>query len=491
MTRLSARQVSKVYGATPVLNRLDFDLDAGEIRALVGENGAGKSTFIKIVSGAVLPSDGTVTLDGAALPLGSPYEVRRRGVSVVYQELTLVPDMTVTDNVFLGRELGSGLLRHAQMRHAARAILDDLHADVDPAAPVRELNIAQQQMVEIARALLFDAKVLILDEPSATLSPGEVDGLFSVLRRLSGRGIGVIYVSHRLEEIAALAHSVTVLRDGRHVATEPVANCDRAKLIRLMVGRDLSEEFPARSGACGAPLLEVKRLSAPPRFSDVSLTLHHGEILGVAGLVGAGRTSMALALVGALRARGEMALKGRITRFGSPAAAIRGGMSYVTEDRKARGVFSLLGTDENIAMSQLSTFATAGWLFNHEWRRRAQSAADRVDLRATDLRQPAGTLSGGNQQKALLARYLLRPPAVLIVDEPTRGVDIGARSEIYRILNELTQTGVGILMISSDLQEVLGMSDRVVVMRDGRTTGELSRSHATAERVMALATCAA
>jgi ABC-type sugar transport system ATPase subunit len=346
-------------------------------------------------------------------------------------------------------------------------------------------------MVEIARALAIDARVVILDEPSATLTGPEVGRLFQTLRRLRAQGLGIIYVSHRLEEIFEIADSVTVLRDGRHVVTAPVSTLTRDTLIRHMVGRDVSEEFPTRRSEPGLDVLELRRCAAPPRFTDVSLSVRAGEILGVAGLVGAGRTSMALGAIGAIPSSGVVRVAGRPLRFRSPADAIRSGVAYVTEDRKGRGLFPLLGLDENITVTHLSSLARAGLLSPARQRAAVERAIREFDIRAARPSQTAGTLSGGNQQKSLVARYLVTPPRVLILDEPTRGVDVGARAEIYATMNRLTTSGLGILMISSDLPEVLGMADRIVVMREGRTVGELSRAEATAERVMALAALAA
>jgi len=488
---VAASSLSKSYDGVRVLHGIDFDLRAGEIHALAGENGAGKSTLIKILAGAALPDTGRVLLDDVPLPLGDPLTVRRRGLSIVYQELTLVPELTIAENVFLGRERGGVFLRRAEMNRAAQAVVDELGIPVGVTMKVRGLSVAHQQLVEIARALIGDAKVLILDEPSATLSVREVDRLLHVLRRLRDRGLGIIYISHRLEEILGLADRVTVLRDGRKVASAPAAGLDRTQLIRWMVGRDLSEEFPSRRLSAGATVLEVSGLAAPPRFSNASFTVGRGEIVGLAGLVGAGRTSTALAISGALPgppARGEVRLHGRPVRFASPADAIHEGLVYVTEDRKAQGMFPLMSTSANITMTALSAFARFGLLALGRERAAAAAAAREFDVRAASLMQPVATLSGGNQQKVLLARYTLNRPTVVILDEPTRGVDVGARSEIYSLMGRLTADGVAIVMISSDLPEILGMADRVVVMRKGRTTGELGRAEATPERVMALAT---
>jgi ABC-type sugar transport system ATPase subunit len=490
VTRLTAARLTKSYGPVCVLHALDLEIAGGEIHALVGENGAGKSTFIKILSGAVAADEGEVLLDGVPVPSADPLAVRDRGISTVHQEFTLVRDLSVTDNVFLGRERGRFLLRSAEMRRDVQALLDGLGVHIDPSVPAGGLSVAHQQMVEIARALSTDARVLILDEPSATLSEIEVGVLFGVLRGLRAQGLAILYVSHRLDEIFALADRVTVLRDGRLVETAPIASWTRQTLIRAMVGRDVAEEYPSRSPSPGRPVLELEHLGSPPRFTDVSFSVRQGEICGLAGLVGAGRTSVALAIVGALDITTPVAalrLDGRPTRFESPAAAIAAGVTYVTEDRKQHGMFLRMATGENITMTYLSSFARRGVLSIGRERAAAATAAKRFDVRVASLAQPAGTLSGGNQQKALLARFLFEPPKILIIDEPTRGVDVGARVEIYRIMNELTSSGMGILMISSDLPEILGMADRVVVMREGRTTGELHRQEATAERVMALA----
>ncbi|MFI5178759.1 MAG: sugar ABC transporter ATP-binding protein [Vicinamibacterales bacterium] len=484
---LNATGLSKSYGAARVLDAVDFEVAAGDVHALVGENGAGKSTLVKVLAGAVRPDEGRVEFLGAPLPLGDPLLVRQRGLSVVHQEFTLVPDLSVADNVFLGRERGRPFLRRAEMARLVRERLDDLGVEIPIDALVGRLSVAHQQMVEIARALERDARLLVLDEPSASLSAREVDRLLAVVRRLCGRGLGVVYISHRFEEIFTIASRVTVLRDGRRVASAPAAGLDRAQVIRWMVGREVSEEFPARQTTPGAPVLEVRGLTAAPRFRDVSFTVRAGEIVGLAGLVGAGRTSTALSIIGAIDAGGEVRVNGAALRAGSPADAIARGLAYVTEDRKGRGVFPALSTRANITVTFLGAFARAGLLSRARERAAAARAARDVDVRAASLEQPAGTLSGGNQQKMLVARFLLERRSVVILDEPTRGVDVGARAEIYALMNRLTADGLAILMISSDLPELVGMADRVVVMRDGRVSGEIERSALTPEAVMALA----
>ncbi len=488
MPLLAASGLTKSYGGVRVLDAVDFDLARGEVHALVGENGAGKSTLIKLLGGAVRPDAGTVELDDAPLPAGDPLAVRDRGLSLVYQEFTLVPELSVADNIFLGRERARPFLRRSEMARDVQRVLDELGADMAAHAPVRSLSVAQQQMVEIARALVGEAKVLVFDEPSASLSGREVDRLLAVMRRLRERGLGLIYISHRFEEIFAIADRVTVLRDGRRVASAPAAGLDRKQLIRWMVGRDVSEEFPPREAAPGDVVLDVAHLSAPPRFHDVSFSVRAGEILGLAGLVGAGRSSAGLALAGALAARGDVRFGGEPVHFTSPAEAVSRGLAYLTEDRKGLGILPLMSAGANLTLSNLGEYRRGGLLNVRRERDGAARAARDFDVRAASLTQPAATLSGGNQQKLLLARFLLTRPRVVILDEPTRGVDVGARADIYQLMNRLTAEGLAIVMISSDLPELLGMSDRVVVMREGRVTGELSRAQATPEAVMALAT---
>jgi ABC-type sugar transport system ATPase subunit len=488
LSLLEVAGLTKSFPGVRALEGVDFDLAPGEVHALVGENGAGKSTLIKTLGGALVPDAGRILLEGAPLPLGDPLLARRRGIRIVYQELTLVPELTAAENIFLGRELGRPLLRRAEMARAAQALLDELGANVPASAPARLLSVAQQQMVEIARALGGESKVLILDEPSAALSGLEVERLFAVLRTLRQRGLGVVYISHRLEEVFALADRVTVLRDGRRVTSAPVAGLDRAQLIRLMVGRDVADEFPPRSSSPGETVLEVRGLRSGCSVKDASFDVRRGEIVGLAGLVGAGRTSVALALFGALPAQGQVRLEGRPVRFRSPADAIDAGLGYVTEDRKGRGLFPLLGAGENMTITHLRAFSRNGLLSSARARAAAAAAARDFDLRAASLDQRAATLSGGNQQKLLLARYLMRPRTLLILDEPTRGIDVGAKAEIYALMNRLTASGLAILMISSELPEVLAMSDRVVVMHEGRTRGALSRGEATPEAVLELAT---
>ncbi|MCA8958998.1 MAG: sugar ABC transporter ATP-binding protein [Planctomycetes bacterium] len=486
---LVANGLEKSFPGVKALDGVDLDVRAGEIHALVGENGAGKSTLVKILGGAYVPDRGIVTLDGAPLPHGDPVAARRAGMGIIYQEFTLVPELTVAENIFLGRELRSGpLLRGAAMNDETRAILARLGADLDPRTPVKRLSVGNQQLVEIARALASDARVLIFDEPSATLTDQELARLFETLRELRANGLALIYISHRLEEIFALADRVTVLRDGQHVATAAVADVDRARLIHWMVGRELADEYAYRERPLGDEVLRVEALAGTPHFRHVDLTLRRGEILGLAGLVGSGRTEAALAIFGRLPIRsGRITLAGESFRPKHPWHAMRRGLGYLTEDRKGLGIFGDLSVAENMTMATLEDHRRGPFLSQSSQRRAASAARERFDVRTASLETRISKLSGGNQQKALLARTLARRLDVLILDEPTRGVDIGAKAEIYQLVYELAESGLGIIAISSDLPELLGICDRIGVFAQGRTVGFLDRKDASQERLMELA----
>ena len=476
---LRATGLSKSYGGSPVLREVSLDVRAGETHALVGENGAGKSTLIKLLTGAVRPDRGEVRLLDEPLPPGDPRASRARGISCVYQEFTLVPDLTVAENIGLGREQGP-LLRRLEMERQAQRRLDELGARCKVTDTVRHLSVAEQQLVEIARALETDARVLILDEPTAALSGPEVDRLFQVVRGLCARGLGVLYVSHRFGEIFALAHRISVLRDGRLVTTADAGSLDRPRLIRAMVGRDVSEEYPARAVPLGRAVLEVR--------GDITFTIRAGEVLGIGGLVGSGRTSLGLALAGARARKVDVLVDGVPVNPRTPAEALQAGIAYLTEDRKAQGLFPEMSAMENLTIAHLGEFTRRGLLDVKAQRAAAEARAGAVAIRGISLDRPAALLSGGTQQKVLFGRLTLKPPRVLVLDEPTRGVDVGARAEIYALINTLAGQGVAIAMISSDLPELLGMSDRILVMRDGRVGGEVGRAEASAERIMSMAT---
>jgi rhamnose transport system ATP-binding protein len=489
---LVGRQLTKSFGGVTVLRGIDLTLHAGEVHALLGENGAGKSTLIKILTGAIIPDRGELELAGGSMQFGDPLRFRNAGVSVVYQEFTLIPDLSVAENVYLGREPGRVLMDRGLMRKAAARTFADLGISVDVRAPVRGLSVAHQQMVEIARALVSEARVIIFDEPTPSLPVPDVQRFLAVVGRLRQRGLAILYTSHRLEEVFSIADRLTILRDGQMVESRNMAGVTRADVIRWMVGRDVSEEFPARTPQIGKVVFEARQFSRAPKVREVNLGVRRGEIVGMAGLVGAGRTAAALAFVGALHPvqgrGGQLLLDHEAVSFRSPADALARGIAYVTEDRKGRGTFPLMSAEANITITRLGQFAPHVLLSLGRERAAAARIAQKCCVRARSLLQAVRTLSGGNQQKVLLARYLLHPPRFLIVDEPTRGVDVGARAEIYALLNRLSLEGMAILLISSDLTEVLGMSDRVVVMRQGRTVRELPRTEASPERVMSAAT---
>jgi ABC-type sugar transport system ATPase subunit len=484
LLRLDA--IEKAYPGVRALRGVTFDLFPGEVHALLGENGAGKSTLIKVLAGAVAPDAGTVWLNGAAIPLGDPAAARAAGVAVIYQEFTLVPGLSAADNVFLGSE--SAWLRRGDERRRAAELFRKIGLAVDPAAPVGSLSVAQQQAVEIAKALAADARVLVMDEPTAALTPHDAANLLGVIGELKRDGIGIVYVSHRLDEIFAAADRVTVLRDGEHVATKRVGEVTRESLIEMMVGRRLDQEFPKREPRIGEPRLVVTGLRRDDAVKGVSFHVRRGEVLGLTGLIGSGRTETVRLIFGAdRRDAGTIALDGRELAIASPRDAIRAGIALLTEDRKGQGLIPAHSAQANFALPNLDRWSQFGFVDRRRERSAFHAAAAGVRLTA-DPERPAATLSGGNLQKLVLAKWLERDCEVVIFDEPTRGIDVGAKYEIYQLINGLAARGQAVLLVSSELPEVLGMCDRVLVMHDGRLTGEITDvPRATPEAVMTLA----
>jgi len=490
-TVLALDSASKAYGAVQALRAASLELRAGEVRGLVGENGAGKSTLVRLLAGVQRPDGGQVVLDGAPAAFHGPIDARHAGIAVIYQEPTLFPDLSVAENVMMGRQ-PLGAVRHIDRRRLHRRVaelLERLAVPLDPRRPVRGLSIADQQIVEIAKALSFDARVLIMDEPTAALSGQEVARLFSVVEALRARDVAVLFISHRLDEVFELCSHVTVLRDGEVTFDGAVAELSPDELVRKMVGRELSQLFPKGQAQVGEPLLEVARLTREDVFTDVSFEVRRGEIVALAGLVGAGRSEVARAVFGIdKRDAGTVQLAGARLRNGSPNAAMRAGVGLVPEDRRAQGLVMDLSVERNITLTRLRAVSRFGVIGRGSERRAAADWAERLRIRLGAYGDPVSFLSGGNQQKVVLAKWLATDPTLLIIDEPTRGIDVGTKAEVHRVMSELAERGIAILMISSELAEVLGMADRIVVMHEGRVAGELARDEASEEAVMRLAT---
>ena len=488
--RAELRAISKRFAATQALDEVSVELLSGEVHALVGENGAGKSTLVKILAGIYQPDSGSIQLDGVPTQIPGPAHARALGIAVVHQEPRLFPDLTVAENVFMAHA-PKGAFRTidwGRMRRSARAIFAELEVNVDEGALVRGLSMADQQLIEIAKALSFDARVLILDEPTASLSAHEVERLFTIVRQTRDRGVAVLFVSHRLEEVFDLCDRATVFRDGRHVVTAATAQLTTGDLVRHMVGRAVSL-FPKVEAPVGEVLLEVRNLTRRETFNDVSFSVRAGEIVGMAGLVGAGRTEVARVLFGVDRPeRGEILLRGKPVTFDSPSAAMRAGIGYVPEDRHQDGLVLDFSIASNVTLPILPRLFPGLFVRGATERTVARRYAEQLQVRATGVDQSVADLSGGNQQKVVLGKWLATEPRILILDEPTRGIDIGAKVEVHRIISELAATGLGILLISSDLPEVLAMSDRILVLHEGAVTAEIDRADATEERVMFAAT---
>ncbi|HKV71891.1 MAG TPA: sugar ABC transporter ATP-binding protein [Gemmatimonadales bacterium] len=489
MTLLTLSGITKRYPGVTALAGVDLDIDAGSVHALVGENGAGKSTLLKIVAGAERADAGVMAWNGQPVSVPSPREALLRGVTVIYQELTLAPNLSAAANIYLGMEpRRGGFLDRGAMRAGAASALADLGLVIDPDQPVGELSVAQRQLVELARALVRDARLVALDEPTATLTAHEVAHLVAQIEWLRAKGIAVVFVSHRLDEIRRLADSITVLRDGHRVWTGPAEQIDERTLIRTMVGRDVVFERcpPGREPESGA-ILSVRGLSRGRSIQNVSFDVRQGEILGLGGLVGAGRSEVARVLAGIDRPeQGSVSLRGVPFNPRSPADAIRAGVVYFPEDRKRQGLVLGMRIRENVTLPVLGRVSRNGLLQGDAERALAQGAASRADVRPPDIERQAGTLSGGNQQKVVLAKWLLTEADVLIFDEPTRGVDIGAKTEIHRQIRALADLGKAVIVISSELPELIALADRAVVMREGRVQGEIANA-LTPEAVMALA----
>ncbi len=500
MSILEMRQITKEFPGVKALDGVTFDLHSGEFHALVGENGAGKSTLMKVLSG-VYPYGtygGEIAVDGADRRFATIREAENAGIAIIFQELSLVKELTVGENIFLGKEPSRfGVINWSELYHRASSLLNELHLPIDPRTPVGNLGIGQQQLVEIAKALSKEAKILVLDEPTAALTESEVETLFAILRKLKERGVGMIYISHKLDEVFEMADRITVLRDGRTVGTSPAADLTKDKVIALMVGRDVGDIFPVSAHDFGETALEVTNFTAfdpdnPGKkiVDNVSFSVRKGEVVGIAGLMGAGRSELLMSVFGAWtgRASGSLKVEANPVEIRSPSDAIANGIGFVTEDRKRYGLLLEQTIRDNMTLAGLKRISGAFVTHRSRETAAARSAMESLRVKANSPMTVAGTLSGGNQQKVVLGKWLLTNPKILFLDEPTRGIDVGAKQEIYAEINRLAKEGLAIVLVSSELPEVLGLADRIVVLHEGKLTGEFSRSEATPEKVMAAAT---
>lgn len=484
-TILKLNHISKLYPGVVALDNLNIEFKEGEIHAMVGENGAGKSTMIKTISGAVQPTRGTIEINNHTYEQMTPTLSRQNGIAVIYQEFTLIPVLSASENIFLGEFIMKGMvLDRKEMDKKAEELFNKLHVDIDPSTKVADLTTGYQQIVEIAKAVSKDAKILIMDEPSAPLTTSEVEAMFKIVDTLKTQGVTIIYISHRMEEIFRLSDRVSVLRDGKYITTVNTADTSKSELIKLMVGRELSETYPERKNKASETVLSIKKLTGNG-VKDVSFDVKRGEVLGLAGLIGAGRTELAQLLFGYEKIiSGEIILNGKSIRPKNCIEAIAAGIALVPEDRKRQGLVLEMSIKENTTMPSMKRISTLAVISSDQEKEMSQSYMDSLRTKAPSIEQKTKNLSGGNQQKVVLAKWLAMDPQVLIFDEPTRGIDVGAKQEIYNIMNELADNGKTILMISSDMEELIGMSDRIVVLCKGRVTGLLEKEEVSQELIL-------
>jgi ribose transport system ATP-binding protein len=479
--------IIKSFPGVLALNKVNFDLNSGEVHALVGENGAGKSTLMKILSGAYQPNSGRIQLNGEEISIKSPRIAREAGIGIIYQEFNLIPHLSVAENLFLGQEpIGlAGFLDRKKTLHRTSQILQELGLTILPNTPVNQLSVAEQQMVEVAKTLLYQSKILIMDEPTSALSASEIDTLFNTIRQLRQKHVGIIYISHRLEELFQIADRLTVLRDGNSIGTYQVKEVNKQKLIKMMADRELTEYYPRIRPEQGSIVLKVSHLSITGKLKDINFHLKSGEILGIAGLLGAGRTELARAIFGLESIdSGTILINGHEIRIHSPQKAIQSGIGFLTEDRKQLGLVLKLSVKENISLPNLDKISRQGFLIWREEKDLAIRFVHDLAIKTPNIHQKVNFLSGGNQQKVVLSKWIARHLDVLIFDEPTRGIDVASKVEIYQLMNRLTEQGVGIIMISSELPEILGMSDRILVMQDGRIVAEFDTLEADQEAIL-------
>jgi inositol transport system ATP-binding protein len=488
---LVMEHISKSFPGVQALSNVQLAVRRGSVHALMGENGAGKSTLMKVLIGMYIPEEGEITFQGKKVKIENTQQALRMGISMIHQELSPEPYMTVAENIFLGREpLGRfGLIDKKRMVANTRALLERLEINIDPNTVMRNLSVANTQMVEIAKAISYDSSLIIMDEPTSAITEREVAHLFKIIGSLKEKGVAIIYITHKMDEVFQIADDITVFRDGRHIATVPASQTDRNSLIAMMVGRELTNLFPKEYAAIGEVVLSVRNLTRAGVVEDVSFDLRRGEILGLAGLMGAGRTEVIEGVFGIKPIdAGEISVKGQRVRIKSPRDAIEHGLALLTEDRKLTGIMGVLSVRDNMMIASLDSYSKAGFLNKRIINETCAREKTRLELKTPSMDQLIKLLSGGNQQKVLVSRWLLTVPDILILDEPTRGIDVGAKSEIHRLMCKLAQEGKAIIMISSELPEILGMSDRVLVMHEGRVGGVFDRKDATQETIMRAAT---
>ena len=486
---LELRGITKIFPGVKALNNVQFQLKPGEIHALMGENGAGKSTFIKVITGVHKAEEGEMYLDGKKVDFKGPKDAQAVGIAAIYQHVTAYPDLTVAENIFMGHEIKkNGMIQWKKMNEEANKLLEQLDADFKANAEMGTLSVAQQQMVEIAKALSMKARIIIMDEPTAALTKNESEKLYKIAEKLRDEGASIIFISHRFEDMYRLATRVTVFRDSQYIGTYNVDEITNADLIKAMVGREIKDLFPKPDVKIGQEVLRVEKLNRVGYFKDVSFNVHKGEIVGLTGLVGAGRTEVVEAMFGITRLEsGKVYLEGKEVKIKQPSDAMDLGIGLLPEDRQKSGLIMTWGLGRNVTLSTLKNYAKHGWLDEKKERETAKKYLEEVDTKAVTIFDPGSSLSGGNQQKVVVAKTLVQDLKVIIMDEPTKGVDVGAKAEIYDIMGQLAQKGYGVILISSEMPEILGMSDRIVVMCNGKVTGELSREEATQERILEFA----
>ncbi len=483
--------ISKLFPGVKALDKVDFEIKGGAILEIVGENGAVKSTLIKVLAGVYKKDEGQIKIDGKEIHIASPIDAKKLGISVIYQEFSIIPELSISQNIFLGNEISRKVnfwLNKNEMHKKSIEILKNLNININPRSKLGDLTVGEQQLIEIAKAINSDAKLIVMDEPTSALSDVEKEQLFIIIRKLVSQGLGIIYITHRMKEIFEIADSVTVMRDGKKVGDYNISEVNEDKLVKLMVGRELGDIYQREKGSIkGKIVLEVENLNRTSAFSNISFNVKEGEILGIAGLMGSGRTEIARCIFGMDRySSGKILLNGKEVKFTHPFHAISNGIGYVSEDRKIFGFIPLMDIKENLTLPSLKWISFLGWVNLRFQLKIAKEYSQKLDIKS-QLTQKVGSLSGGNQQKVVLGKWLARNPKVLILDEPTRGIDVGAKSEIHKIINQLAKENIAIIMISSELPEILGVSDRIIVMHEGEITAEFDYKEASEENIMTAA----